>query len=195
MLLSILIPLILVIAGVTAYSLFVFRFYHLLVRRDLFTLSPEKYNDSAHPLLFKTIHIVVYVSLYLILYPVIVFSWFVVIAALLYVVSSNRPIETIMLTAMGVVGAIRICCYYSEALATDVAKVVPLGLLSFMLINNTLKIGDVQGSFEYATFLVRNFDNTLRWEVLGHYLVAIIIIEFGLRMTTKVFQALKNRTS
>ena len=183
--LTTLFPLVLIIAGVTGYGFFVFRFYRLLVRRDMFTLDLDRYSESSRPVLRKTLSAVLYVLLYLIVYPVVVFVWFMVIAALLYVVSSDRPIETTMLTAMGVVGAIRVCCYYSEALATDIAKVVPLGLLSFMLLNNTLNIGDMEGSVRYAQSLLTDFEGTLQLETLAYYLVAVIVIEFVLRLLSR----------
>ena len=41
-----------------------------------------------------------------------------------------------MLVAMGVVAAVRISACYSETLASDIAKILPLGLLTFMLLDS-----------------------------------------------------------
>ncbi|MXY20406.1 MAG: hypothetical protein F4Y49_03620 [Dehalococcoidia bacterium] len=176
-----LLPLALTIAGITAYAFFVFRFYRFLSRRDVFTLN-----------LPKAFSIVLYLLLYLLVYPVCVFLWFAVLTALLYVVSSDQ-LETIMLISMGVVGAVRVSCYYSEQLAADIARIVPLGLLSFMLVDSTLFVGSVQESIQYAEALWANFD-LVQWETLLYYLGAVIGLEFALRLLTLSFRGSDTRT-
>ena len=78
-------------------------------------------------MLRKTFSVIFYIFMSLVLYPVFVFVWFGVMAALLYILSKNQTTENVMLVAMGVVGAIRVCSYYKEALATDIAKIDPPG--------------------------------------------------------------------
>ena len=120
-------PFALIIGSITVYGVFVFNFYRFLARKDIFTLNLQKHNQSRHPVLRKTFSVIFYIFMSLVLYPVFVFVWFGVMAALLYILSKNQTTENVMLVAMGVVGAIRVCSYYKEALATDIAKIDPPG--------------------------------------------------------------------
>ena len=178
-------PLALIIMGITVYGVFVFNFYRFLARKDIFTLNLQKHNQARRPALRKTITVIFYVFKCLMLYPVFVFFWFAVMVALLYLLSRNQPVEIVMLVAMGVVGAIRTCSYYKEALATDIAKILPFALLGIMLIDNSIirLMDSTEGVREAA----------LQWETVVYYLVAVVTLEFVLRMATGIFNFFRNR--
>ena len=178
-------PLALIMLGIAVYGVFVFNFYRFLARKDILTLNLQKHNQAKRAALRKTITVVFYIFKCLMLYPVFVFFWFSVMAGLLYVLSRNQTTETVMLVAMGVVGAIRICSYYKEALSTDIAKILPFALLGIVLIDNSV-IRIMQ-----STESVREV--ALQWETVVYYLVAVVIIEFVLRMTTGAFGLLRGR--
>jgi hypothetical protein len=178
-------PLALIIGGMTVYGVFVFNFYRFVSRKDIFTLNLQKHNQAKRPAMRKTISVVFYIFKFLVLYPVFVFFWFCVMAGLLYILSRNHTTETVMLVAMGVVGAIRICSYYKEALSVDIAKIVPFALLGIMLIDNSIV------RFVESTESV--WEAALLWETVIYYLVAVVVIEFLLRMTTGLFGLLKAR--
>ena len=192
-----LLPLALIIGSITVYGVFVFNFYRFLARKDMFTLDLQKHNQARHAALRKTVSVVFYIFMYLILYPVFAFFWFGVMAGLLYVLSGSQTIETVMLIAMGVVGAIRVCSYYSEALATDIAKILPFALLGLTIINNSIiRIVDstegVQGAvFQWETILedlTAGFrEGALQWDTIIYYLVAVVVLEFALRIITGNF--------
>ena len=171
-------PLALVIGGITIYGVFVFNFYRFLARKDIFTLNLQKHNQSGHPVLRKTFSVISFTIMSLILYPVFVFIWFGVMAGLLFFLSQNQTTENVMLVAMGVVGAIRVCAYYTEALATDIAKVLPFSLLGVMIIDNAI------AGFVDSTEHVREF--ALQWETIAYYLVAVVILEFVLRILSGI---------
>jgi hypothetical protein len=172
-------PLALIIGGITAYGFLVFNFYRFLARKDIFTLNLQKHNQSRHPALRKTFSVVSYLFMCLFLYPVFVFFWFGVMAGLLYILSKNQTVEAVMLVAMGVVGAIRVCSYYKEALSTDIAKILPFALLGIMIIDNSIiRIVD-------STEGVR--EAVLQWETIVYYLVAVVALEFVLRITSGIF--------
>ena len=178
-------PLALIMLGITVYGVFVFNFYRFLARKDIITLNLQKHNQAKRPALRKTITVIFYIFKCLVLYPVFVFFWFSVMAGLLYVLSRNHTTETVMLVAMGVVGAIRICAYYKDALATDIAKILPFALLGIMLIDNSIVriVQSAEGVREAA----------LQWETVVYYLVAVVTIEFVLRMTSGIFGLFKSR--
>ena len=84
--------------------------------------------------------------------------------------------ETVMLIAMGVVGAIRVCSYYSESLATDIAKILPFSLMALTIIDNSvIRVVDSTEGVRGAV---------LQWETIVYYLVAVVVLEFALRIAT-----------
>ena len=127
-----------------------------------------------------------YIFKCLILYPVFVFFWFCVMAGFLFLLGRNQSTESIMLVAMGVVGAIRVCSYYNEALATDLSKILPFALLGILIIDNSLlRIVDSAEGVKEAALL---------WETLVYYLAAVVVIEFILRMATGLFRLITGRS-
>ena len=178
-------PLALIIGGITVYGVFVFNFYRFLARKDIFTLNLQKHNQARRPALRKTITVIFYVFKCLMLYPIFVFFWFAVMAVLLYLLSRNQQVEIVMLVAMGVVGAIRTCSYYKEALATDIAKILPFALLGITLIDSSIirVIDSTEGVREAV----------LRWETAIYYLVAVVALELILRMVTGIFGFIRDR--
>lgn len=181
-------PLALIIGGITLYGVFVFNFYRFLARKDIFTLNLQKHNQAKRPALRKTISVVFYTVKCLVLYPVFVFFWFFIMAVLLYFLSRNQSIEVVMLVAMGVVGAIRICSYYQEALATDISKILPFALLGIMLIDNS--VIRVVESTETVREVALQRETLL---ALAYYLAFVVSLELLLRMTSGMFTYFRNR--
>ena len=169
-------PLALFAAGVTIYGILVFHFYRFLARKDILKLDLSKHNQARRPLLRKIIAVIFYVLESLMLFPILIFFWFLVMAGLLYLMNSDRSIESVMLAAMGVVAAIRVSSYYSATLAIDVAKILPLALLGIMLIDSSL-IGLTE-----STEGIR--EAAVRWETMIYYLIGVVVLEFALRIAS-----------
>ena len=177
---QVLAPLALILGGITLYGVFVFNFYRFLARKDVFTLDLQKHNQSKLEFVRKTVSVIFYVLKFLVLYPVCVFFWFAVMACLIYLLTQNQSASTVMLIAMGVVGSIRISAYYNEALATDLAKMLPFALLGIMLINNSLiQLPDSPTAIQEAA---------LQLESIIYYLIAVVLIELLLRITYGLYK-------
>ena len=176
-------PLGLYVLGIAVYGVFVFHFYRFLARKDIFDLDLQKHNHARRPTLRKTVTVVFYTFKSLFLFPLFVFFWFLVMAGLLLLMGRNQSIDTVMLAAMGVVGAIRLCSYYNGTLSMDVAKILPFALLGIMLIDNSLiKIPQSTDSFREAA---------LRWDLFVYYLGAVVAMEFLLRIGSGILGILK----
>ena len=176
-------PLGLYVLGIAVYGVFVFHFYRFLARKDIFDLDLQKHNHARRPTLRKTVTVVFYTFKSLFLFPLFVFFWFLVMAGLLLLMGKNQSIDNVMLAAMGVVGAIRLCSYYNGALSMDVAKILPFALLGIMLIDNSLiQIPQSTDSFREAA---------LRWDLLVYYLGAVVAMEFLLRIGSGILGILK----
>ena len=178
-------PLALVIVAIAVYGVFVFHFYRFLARKDIFRLDLQKYNQAKRPFLRKTVSVIFYTFKFLLLYPIFVFVWFAVIAGLLYLMSRNQSTDNVMLAAMGVVGAIRMCSYYNSALATDISKILPFALLGIMLIDNS--IIEIPRSTEGVR------EATIQFETVIYYLVAVVALEFVLRMLSGIIGLIRGR--
>ena len=171
-------PLALFVVSIVIYGVFVFHFYRFLARKDIFRLDLSKYNEAGHPVLRKTVSVIFYLVKSLVMFPLFVSFWFVVLAGLLLLMGRSQTVDGIMLGAMGVVATIRVCAYYKEALATDIAKVLPFALLGIMLIDSSLlRIPDSVESIQ---------DAATRIETVVYYLIAVVALEFLLRILSSI---------
>ena len=171
-------PLGLFVASIVIYGVFVFHFYRFLARKDIFRLDLSKYNESGHPVLRKTISVIFYLLRSAVMFPLFVSFWFIVLTGLLLLMGRSQSVDSIMLGAMGVVATIRVCAYYNEALATDIAKILPFALLGIMLIDNSLvRIPDPAESIQ---------DAAMRIETVTYYLMAVVALEFLLRLLSGI---------
>ena len=181
-------PLALFAVGIAVYGVFVFHFYRFLARKDIINLNLSKHNKARHPFLRKTVAMVFYMFKSLLVFPLLVFFWFLVMAGLLFMMGKNQSIENVMLAAMGVVAAIRICSYYNGALSTDISKILPFALLGIILIDNSLirSIPDPTESLQLAV---------LELETMVYYLGAVVALEFLLRIASGILGLLKGSSA
>ncbi len=160
--LSILYPLVFFVTGMTIYSLFIFKFYKFISRKDIFRLSGE-----AEP---STLKKAAYALEYLFLFPVIAFVWFAVVSVLLLVLSEVLSIGNIFMISMSTLVTIRITAYHSEDLSRDIAKLIPFALLAVFLLDLTPVTADIP----LAIF------SQLRssWEMMAYYFAFLVVLEF-----------------
>ena len=98
---------------------------------------------------------------------------------LLATMTRGQGLDGILLVSMAVVGSIRVASYYNEALSTDLAKILPFALLGILLIDSS--IVSLSGAPE-------NLNAALAlWETMLYYLVAIVALEFVLRIVSTIF--------
>ena len=167
-------PLIYFIIAMVAYCVFVFKFYTFMARKNIFELNLYQYNKVAHAGLKKFLEVIFYLVEYIILFPIFTLVWVLVISALLYFMSENTALATVMLGSVAVVATVRITAYFSEQLSRDVAKLLPFGLLAFVL----TKISAFSLP-HYSAFLEQLPEI---WKIGLYYLIFIIILEFIFRI-------------
>ncbi|MFA5259361.1 MAG: hypothetical protein WC979_08035 [Candidatus Pacearchaeota archaeon] len=120
---------------ISLYAIFIWKFYRFLAKRDIFQLDLNKYNTTTHPVLDKVLEIFFFCLEFLIIFPLIIFFWFGVLALFLIFLSKSQSIDLIILIAAGIVGAIRLTAYISEDLSKDLAKMFPFTLLGIFLVD------------------------------------------------------------
>lgn len=166
-------PLALLVLGIVVYAIFIFKFYKYLAKRDILMANwNHKYewdNGTKHRI-FK---IALYIIEYILLVPIIIFFWFLVMALILLFVSTNTASQ-IMLISMGIIAATRIISYYSEDLARDIAKLMPLTLVAVF-------VADVS-YFSLDTTLANARNMFSLVDKLIFYLLFVVLVEFIMRI-------------
>ncbi|PIT84667.1 hypothetical protein COU37_01960 [Candidatus Micrarchaeota archaeon CG10_big_fil_rev_8_21_14_0_10_45_29] len=121
------------ICAITLYAIFAGSFYETLSKRAIFRLQMPK------PLLFgqEDIHIglrdiIVFIFEYTIIFPLITLIWVSALTIFLLALSS-APVADVAILSLSIVAATRICAYYDEQIAVDVAKLLPIALLALVV--------------------------------------------------------------
>src|SRR3989344_2541240 len=96
---------------ITLYALFIWEFYRFIGKRDIIKLDLNKYNNATHPTVSKILEILLFFIESLIIFPIVIFFWFIVLSLFLLFLSKSQSINQIILIAAGTVGAIRITSY------------------------------------------------------------------------------------
>ena len=173
-------PVLVVVLGMAAYAVFVFKFYRFVAARDMFTLDLSRNDARRGAIVRDLIFLVWYAVRFVILFPAFAFFWFAVLTLILVFLSEDRDLSTILLIAMATVCAIRVSAYYNEDLARDLAKILPFAVLAVFIIDTS--------SFDVpASLRTLREINELR-ETIAYYLLFLVALELGLRAIFVVFR-------
>lgn len=163
-------PLVSFVIGVVVYAIFVFKFYRLLARKDIFEINIKAGHKTSNVMW----SLLLYVIKYILMFPLFVFFWFAILTALLSFLSKDQQIQSILLVSMALVAAVRVTAYYNEELSKDLAKMLPFALLGVFLINVSFF------SFTDSIALMKQIPSN--WVLLAYYLLFVIALEFVLRI-------------
>ncbi len=171
-------PLAFFLVGVVVYSMFIFKFYRFLARKDVFKLDLKRYNKTSFAFLKKIISVIFYLIEYVLLFPIFVFFWFTIMVVLFSFLAKSQPVNNILLVSIAVVGAVRFTAYYHEDLSRDLAKMLPFALLGVFLIDISY--------FKFSESLTVIQQIPSQWHTMLYYLLFIILLEFVLRISYTV---------
>jgi hypothetical protein len=175
-------PLLVYVAGMSVYALFVFSFYRYLARRDLVKLRQVHYLGGVVGFLERAGHVVFNFVENIVIAPILVFFWFAFMATVLVLLSKRYSAESVMLISAAVVSVVRISAYYTEELSQDVAKMIPFALLGIFIVD--MSYFDWQASLEVARQL------PAFWGTLVYYLAFIVALEMILRSFKTIYRLL-----
>ncbi len=123
-------------------------------------------------------------SAYFALVPLVIFGFFLLLTgALVFLTSGQRDVADVMALSMAVILAVRITAYLSEATSHDIAKMLPLALLGFFLVD-----GGFAGAQAGWAEIVGVGDQLVR--ALG-FLTLIVAVEFSLRLVDFVARRIR----
>jgi len=172
-------PLLFFVLGVTVYSIFIFKFYRFLSRRDIIKFKLEAQGGFIG-WLKKLGKSIIYLIENIVLTPVVIFFSFAVLTTFLLILTKSGSIESVILTSMALIAAVRVTAYYNESLSQDLAKMVPFALLGIFLIDiNYFSVGD-------AMAIVRQIPSI--WMQLIYYLIFVIALEIALRILQTIIR-------
>ena len=176
-------PALVVVLGMTAYAVFVFKFYRFVAARDMFGLDLSRNAGALGSALRDLIFPVWYVVRYVILFPAFAFFWFAALTLILVFLSEDRELSSILLIAIATVSAIRVAAYYNEDLARDLAKILPFAVLSVFII-------DTSSLFNLESSLATLREVDTHRETIAYYLLFLVALEFVLRLLFVIFRLL-----
>ena len=173
------INLFLIVLMIFLYSVFVWKLYRILARKDVIKLDLRQYNRSEHAFWVKTLAVFFYIIEYIIIMPIVIFIGFAVFTLFLIFLTENLEIGSLLIISAAIIAAIRMASYYHEELAKDLAKLFPFTLLAISILNpNFFSIERVFNQFQ----AIPGFFN----EILI-YLIFIISLEIILRIIDSIF--------
>lgn len=161
------------IIGIVIYSVFIFKFYRFVARKDIIKLNLNQYNNFKHPVLEKISEGILYVLEYIIVFPTVIFIWGAALTILI-VLMSNDTSQELFALSLAVVGAIRITAYYNEDLSRDISKLLPFALLGAFIVSSSAL--NIESLVDVANIAIIN------WNSLIYYFIFLVILEFILRV-------------
>ncbi len=162
------------------YAIFIWKFYRWIARKDILKLNLSKFNPSNHAVIAKILGALIYFLEYLVILPIVVFLWFGGFTLFLMFLTNGLAIESILVISVTIVAAIRMTAYYKEDLARDLAKLIPLTLLTVAISQGLFNFNKVIEQIQ----LIPTFFSDI-WS----YLIFIVLIEFILRVLDIIFVA------
>lgn len=173
--------LLLITVSIALYAFLLYKFYHFVAKRDLFSVKRIQAFEQ-HSLLSGLWDLIQGIIHYGGIFPIFVFIWFASFSILLSFMAKNLPAEQVLFVSVAFVSAIRITSYYTEDLSKDLAKLIPLALLAVALIEPnffSIQLFE-QKAREVATFIPLTLS----------FLVFIVLLEWALRILLLVKHAI-----
>jgi len=119
---------------IAIYSIFTWKFYRNLSKKDLLSLNLSQYNRTSHKGLKKFMATIFYLTEYIIILPFLIFFWFAVLALIIILLSEEQTGQQILIVSAAIVASIRMLAYYKEDLSRDLAKMFPFTVLVIFIL-------------------------------------------------------------
>ncbi len=171
---------------IVIYSIFVWKFYTFISKKNVLDLNLKQYNKSENVFFEKLFAGILYFFEYLLISPFLIFLWFIVLTFFLIALIENIvDLNTILLVSAAIIAAIRMIAYlpgYGEKLSQDVAKIFPLMLLTSAILTPSF----FNENF-FSVFIGRLAELPSYFVHAFQYLLFILILEFLLRFFDFIF--------
>ncbi|PIY60363.1 hypothetical protein COY95_02155, partial [Candidatus Woesearchaeota archaeon CG_4_10_14_0_8_um_filter_47_5] len=162
-------------------------FYRNLAHRNLFEKKFKNPESMKKGFFGKLWGGLMFLVRYLVIFPVISFLWFLILAGFLLFLSKSHDVSQIFLMSMTIIAASRITAYYNEDLSKDVAKLIPFALLGVFIVDPTY--------FSWETTLEKFYSVPSFIPLIVQYLLSIVVLEFVIRIVYNLRNALFLKSS
>jgi len=161
---------------IVLYSVFIWKLYRFISKKNIFELNLNQYNKAGHPALAKVVASAFYLLEYIVILPFLIFFWFAVFTLFLVLLTNNLQLHTILIISVTIIAAVRMTSYiptYGEDLAKEIAKLLPFTLLAVSLLN--------PGFFDFEIVLSHLSEFSVLSGTVFNYLLFIVVLEIILR--------------
>jgi hypothetical protein len=162
-----LLPLIGLVLGMFVYSLFIFKFYKFMAKKDMFELREDD----------RAFGKALYALQYVFMFPLAAFAWFLVTALLLALFSQTLAIEDVFIVSAATTAIIRLAAYYKEELSEMLANLLPFTMLAIFMIDLT--------SLSQETAFTVIAGLPAAGDSLAYYFGFLVVLELGLKALAK----------
>ena len=169
----------LLVLVVVLYCVFIWKFYKFISKKDFLGLNLRKYKTETHAFFEKLIAGGLYFVEYILITPFVVFFAFLILTIFILVLTEELALSQILLISGTIIAVVRMCAYYKEDLAQDIAKLLPFMLLTSALLSPSFF------SFERILTHLSEIPNFLG--EIKVYLLFIVLIELILRTFESIF--------
>lgn len=165
---------------IAVYSIFIWKFYKFMAKRDIIELNLSQYNSSKYPGLEKFFVVLLYTVEYMIILPFLVLFWFAIFSMFLLVLSESQSVQQILLISAAIIASTRISAYISEDLSKDLAKILPFTVLAMFILGN--QFFNLENIFLKINQIPLLFNHVLM------FIIFIFVTEFVLRGIHSILQ-------
>lgn len=174
---NVIFPVLVLSSIIVIYTLVVGFAYKTMAKRDVFSFRRIKEAGKE----YKTNPIITFligVFEYFLIFPIIVILWFSILSVLLFILSDELSVESLLMISIAIVGSTRILSYINEDLAVDVSKLFPLVVLGTLLLEPNF--------FSLNLLYSRINEIPLLLPKLINFLILPILIEWILRIALTI---------
>ena len=161
------------IIALAAAMYIVWYLYKKISKRDMFKFEEAHYGKGITGQLRKVFSILFYIIKYGILFPIYSFLMFVLLSISIFFLSTGMNVHSILYISMVIISVVRLLAYINEDTAQELSKMLPFGLIFFILTKpNVAKQYTLPNINEVTTALPQ----------VQQYFIFLIGLEFGLRI-------------
>ena len=156
------------VIGTAIYAVFVWYFYRFIARRDML---PKLFYPVTSGKNVSKVIIARDIAIYAVVFPVIIFLWFIVLAFFVYFMGVELTFDIAVFVSMSIIATVRIVTYYRDDAAKEIAKLIPYALLAFFLTSGAV--------YENPNFFTEKNFNSIPEKFVEHFegiITAVLII-------------------
>lgn len=169
------------------YAVFVWHFYRFIARREIIPICSSCRTKDGK---ISSAKIGGYIAGHVLLFPLIIWVWFIVYSWFMFILAKDMPLGVILLVSISVIGATRLTSYYKEDLAKDVGKLLPFALLGIFLTSSAF-FSETSNFFSLDEIEQRIVEIPLFISRIVEFVIIITAMEIILRVIFLVKRKIK----